>query len=218
MYILRQVNKEDLILFWRTCLRVVPKVLTDRGREILKDIERKLLSELLKNSRRSDRELAKAIGASQPTTTRLRTKLEKEGHIKEYTIIPRFSKIGYHIMAFSFLKVASPVTEETLERFKKILPEKLADNPFGIVLAKSCMGSTYDAVIVSFHPNYAFFDDFRLALKHNVYLNVVDLIVFLVNLDEESMFLPLTFSLLSNELLTLEEKMLKSNHPFSVET
>ncbi len=219
MYILRQVNKEDLILFWRTCLRVVPKVRTDRGREILlKDIERKLLSELLKNSRRSDRELAKAIGASQPTTTRLRTKLEREGHIKEYTVIPRFSKIGYHIMAFSFLKVASPISEETLERFKEILPEKLANNPYGIVLAKSCMGGTYDAVIVSFHPNYAFFDDFRLALKHNTYLNVVDLIVFLVNLDEENLFLPLTFSLLSNELLTLQEKTLKGRHLYSADT
>jgi DNA-binding Lrp family transcriptional regulator len=31
----------------------------------LKEIERKLISELLKNSRRSDRELAKAIGTSQ---------------------------------------------------------------------------------------------------------------------------------------------------------
>jgi DNA-binding Lrp family transcriptional regulator len=41
----------------------------------MKELEGKWLSELLKNSRRSDRELAKAIGVSQPTTTRLRTKL-----------------------------------------------------------------------------------------------------------------------------------------------
>jgi DNA-binding Lrp family transcriptional regulator len=168
----------------------------------MKEIERKLISELLKNSRRSDRELAKAVGTSQPTTTRLRTKLEKEGYIKEYTIIPRFSKIGYHIMAFSFFKVDSPVSEETLERFEKVLPERLAEDPCGIVMAKSCMGSTYDAVIVSFHRDYAAFDYFRLALKHNKFMNVVDLIVFLVNLDEENTFLPLTFSLLSNELLT----------------
>jgi len=32
---------------------------------------------------------------------------------------------------------------------------------------------------------------------------VVDFTVFLVNLDEENQFLPLTFSLLANELLTL---------------
>jgi DNA-binding Lrp family transcriptional regulator len=172
----------------------------------LKELERKLLAELIKNSRRSDRELAKAIGASQPTTTRLRSKLEKEGYIKEYTIIPRFSKIGYHIMAFSFFKIESPVSESTLERFKKALPGRLAETPFGIVMAKSCMGGPYDAVIVSFHPNYASFDTFRLSLKHNTYLNVVELIAFLVNLDEENQFLPPTLSLIGNELLTLKVK------------
>jgi DNA-binding Lrp family transcriptional regulator len=49
----------------------------------MKDIERRLISELMKNSRRSDRELAKALGTSQPTITR--GKLEREGIIKEYT-------------------------------------------------------------------------------------------------------------------------------------
>jgi len=162
-----------------------------------------LLSELLKNSRRSDRELAKAIGVSQPTTTRLRSKLEKEGYIKEYTVIPRFSKIGYHIMAFSFLKIESPVSEETLKRFQKALPEKLSETPCGIVMAKSCMGGPFDAVVVSFHPDYASFDHFRLALKHNTFLRIVDLNFVLVNLDEDNQFLPLTFSLIANELLML---------------
>src|SRR4030042_822943 len=173
---------------------------------MMKEIERKLLSELVKNSRRSDRELAKAIGASQPTTTRVRAKLEKEGYVKEYTVIPRFSKIGYHIMAFSFLKIESPVSEKMLESFKKVLPERLSETPFGIVMARSCMGGPIDAVIVSFHPDYASFDTFRLALKHNTLLNVVDLIVYLVNLDEENQFLPLTFSLLANDLLALKSK------------
>jgi hypothetical protein len=68
------------------------------------------------------------------------------------------------------------------------------------------MGGPIDAVIVSFHPDYASFDTFRLALKHNTLLNVVDLIVYLVNLDEENQFLPLTFSLLANDLLGLKSK------------
>jgi DNA-binding Lrp family transcriptional regulator len=185
---------------------VAPKCYEKKEDDRLKELELKLLSELIKNSRRSDRELAKAIGASQPTTTRLRSKLEKEGYIKEYTIIPRFSKIGYHIMAFSFFKIESPVSAETLEKFKNALPIKLSEYPWGIVMAKSCMGGSHDAVIVSFHPNYASFDHFRLALKHNVFLNVVDFIAFLVNLDEENQFLPLTFSLLANDLLASKGK------------
>jgi DNA-binding Lrp family transcriptional regulator len=172
----------------------------------VKEIERKLLSELMKNSRRSDRELAKAIGTSQPTTTRLRTKLEKEGYIKEYTVIPRFSKIGYHILAFSFLKVETPITDKELEKLKAIIPERLAEKPSGIVLVKPCMGGPFDTVMVSFHQDYASFDNFRFTLKNNTVINIIDLIVFLVNLDEENQFLPLTLSLLANEVLALKNR------------
>ncbi len=53
----------------------------------MKDTELKVVVELIKNSRRSNRELARAIGMSQPTVTRTRTGLEKQGIIKEYTIV-----------------------------------------------------------------------------------------------------------------------------------
>lgn len=53
----------------------------------MKDIEVRIISELMKNSRRSDRELAKAIGVSQPTISRTIKRLEKEGYIREYTMI-----------------------------------------------------------------------------------------------------------------------------------
>jgi DNA-binding Lrp family transcriptional regulator len=46
-----------------------------------------VLNELIKNSSRSDHKLAKAIGVFQPTVTRLRNQLEKEGYIQEYTVI-----------------------------------------------------------------------------------------------------------------------------------
>ena len=43
----------------------------------VKDVELKLVSELMKNSRRSDRELARVLGLSQPTVGRMIKKLEK---------------------------------------------------------------------------------------------------------------------------------------------
>ena len=43
----------------------------------VKDVELKLVSELIKNSRRSDRELARVLGLSQPTVGRMIKKLEK---------------------------------------------------------------------------------------------------------------------------------------------
>ena len=57
-----------------------------------------LLLELLKNSKRSDREIAKALGVSQPTVSRRRQRLVEEGMIKEFTVIPDFTKMGYEIL------------------------------------------------------------------------------------------------------------------------
>jgi DNA-binding Lrp family transcriptional regulator len=71
----------------------------------MKNIELRLISELMKNSRRSDRELAKALGVSQPTVSRTIKRLEEEGYIKEYTMIPDFSKLGYEIMGITSLNV-----------------------------------------------------------------------------------------------------------------
>jgi len=61
----------------------------------------KLISELIKNSRRSDREIAKTIGVSQPTVSRLIKKLEKE-RLLDYTSTPDLRKLGFEILAFTF--------------------------------------------------------------------------------------------------------------------
>ena len=87
----------------------------------LKSIDYKLLGELLKNSRRSDRELAKALGPSQPTVTRRRANIEKN-FIDGYTVIPKWEKIGFEIVAFTFvkhnIKYAKPEVREAA--FRKV--------------------------------------------------------------------------------------------------
>ncbi len=71
----------------------------------MKDVELRIVSELMKNSRRSDRELAKAVGVSQPTVSRTIARLEKEGVLREYTVIPDFHKLGYNLMAITLVNV-----------------------------------------------------------------------------------------------------------------
>jgi len=71
----------------------------------LKDTELKLVAELMKDSHRSDRELAKILNVSQPTVSRARARLEKEGFIREYTVIPDFVKLGFQIAAITLVKV-----------------------------------------------------------------------------------------------------------------
>ena len=47
----------------------------------LKDLDKRILFEPMKNTKISDRNLSKKIGVSQPTITRRRTKLEREGKL-----------------------------------------------------------------------------------------------------------------------------------------
>ena len=85
-------------------------------RASMKDMELRLISELMKNSRRSDRELAKALRTSQPTVSRTIKKLEKEGYIKEYTAVPNFSKLGFQIMAFTLIKLKEGIPNNMIEK------------------------------------------------------------------------------------------------------
>lgn len=50
----------------------------------MKEVELRLAAELMKNSRRSDRELAKALKVSQPTVSRMRNKLERGSDKRVY--------------------------------------------------------------------------------------------------------------------------------------
>jgi len=161
----------------------------------------------MKNSRRSDRELAKAIGVSQPTTTRLRTKLEKEGYVKEYTILPNFNKIGYTIMALNFIKLDPKLTDHEVEGFRKTHPDTMGKEPFGVVLIQRGIGLGYDSVIVSFHQNYASYDAFRKHTKRSMGANITEVNTFLINLENDT--LPPTFSFLARQILKSDNKTKK---------
>jgi len=125
----------------------------------LKSIDYKLLWELLKNSRRSDRELAKALGTSQPTVTRRRANIEKN-FIDGYTAIPKWEEIGFELIAFTFvkhkIKYAKP--EVRKEAFRKV--EEWMTNQPNVILAIEGQGMGWDGVCVSVHKNYSHFVEF----------------------------------------------------------
>jgi hypothetical protein len=68
------------------------------------------------------------------------------------------------------------------------------------------MGLGYDAVIVSFHQDYASYDDFRSFVKHFMSEGVTEMNVFLINLDEEKNTLPPTLMFLSREMMKSKGK------------
>ncbi|PIU59229.1 hypothetical protein COS86_05350, partial [Candidatus Bathyarchaeota archaeon CG07_land_8_20_14_0_80_47_9] len=95
-----------------------------------------LLKELMRNSRRSDRELAKATGTSQPTVTRNRKLLGK--YIRSYTIVPEFDKIGYEILAVTFAKAKTYSIKEVDAKVEKA--KKWVMNHANIVFASDGEG------------------------------------------------------------------------------
>ena len=125
----------------------------------LDSVDYKLLWELIKNSRRSDRELAKVLGSSQPTITRRRTKIEKN-FIDGYTAIPKWNKIGFELIAFSFIKsrVKYGKPEEREKALKKT-KEWFMKQP-NVIFALSGQGMGWDGMCISFHKSYSDFANF----------------------------------------------------------
>jgi DNA-binding Lrp family transcriptional regulator len=118
----------------------------------------KLLLELLKDSKRSDRELAKVLGVSQPTVSRTRWRLVKEGIIRDFTVIPDFVKLGYEIMAIIFFKLK--VTKASIEKAIKMTRARP-----NIIFASEAEGMGKTGVIISLHKSYTDYTNFLSDLR-----------------------------------------------------
>jgi DNA-binding Lrp family transcriptional regulator len=126
----------------------------------MKENEIRLLAELLKNSKKSDRELGKTLGLSQATVSRTRQKLERDRTIQEYTILPDFTKLGYELLAITTGWFKVPRDEKLQERAKSWMKK----HP-NIILSSRALGMGKDAVTVSFHRNFTDYENFMVELK-----------------------------------------------------
>lgn len=118
----------------------------------------RLVSEMLKNSKKSDRELANILGVSQPTVSRTRARIEKE-YIKTYTIIPDFKKLGYQIMAFSLAKTKTYPETSKFENIMQNSKDWVSKHP-NVIFASDGEGFGKDLVIISFHKDYSAYSTF----------------------------------------------------------
>jgi DNA-binding Lrp family transcriptional regulator len=148
----------------------------------------KLLFELMKNAKRSDREIAKIIGVSQPTITRMRQRLEKTA-IVDYTVIPDWTELGFEIMAMTLVKAKGlpEVTEKT---------KKWAMSNPNVVFAAGGEGMGMDYSILSFHKNYSGFSSFIDNLKTAWADNLQDVQSFLMATGEDKTVKPLSLKYL----------------------
>jgi DNA-binding Lrp family transcriptional regulator len=157
----------------------------------------RLLWALIKDSRRSDRQLAKDLGISQPTVTRRRTKLEKN-FIEGYTATPKWDKIGFEMIAFTFVKSRvkygkSEENQKALQRTKELY----ARNP-NVIFALSGQGMGWDGVCISFHKSYS--DFMAFIRKHDMELSdlIIESQTFLADLNPGIVIKPFHFKYLVN--------------------
>ena len=129
----------------------------------LKDIDFKILFGLMKNSKTSDRQLAKRIGVSQPTVTRRRARLEKE-LIDGYTAVPKWEKIGYEILAITLIKAMGIFTSKEYADIRKQGLEWLHKQP-NIIMGGACEGMGMNSFIISLHKSYSDHSEFMLKLR-----------------------------------------------------
>ena len=158
-----------------------------------------LLKQLLKNSRRSDRELAKLLGFSQPTVTRLRDRLEKEGYVKTYTVTPDLAKLGYQIMAFTFSKLKSyPSPEEAT----KIMQQNTewVNKHNNVIFASDGEGlGGKDIVMISIHRDFTKYSNFMRKYAQEWGYLVATFETFLVSLGSGSKMKQLSLEYLAHD-------------------
>jgi len=143
-----------------------------------------LLQELVKNSKRSDRDLAKILGVSQPTLTRMRKRLERDNYILDYTAIPNMTKLGFEIVAFTFLNIErfDPKTGE-LDTALGERAHKWVSHHSKIIFAAGGEGlHGNNCMMVSVHRDFTDYTDFISDFRDQWAIHVRDMDSFLVSL------------------------------------
>jgi len=145
-----------------------------------KELAQRLLRELLKNAKRSDRELAKVLKVSQPTITRTRHKLEQNGLIEDYTIIPDFRKMGFELLVINLAKLRPEIL---LFGVSEKAREFIARFP-NTIFASAGEGMGMNAVDIALYRNYTEYHN-RVNLMKTEWKDIIeDIQSFIVAIGE----------------------------------
>jgi DNA-binding Lrp family transcriptional regulator len=86
----------------------------------LDDIDKKLIRELLSNSKRSYRELARSMGISAATVINHVQRLESAGVLKDYSVRLDHERLGYELTVITEILVSKGKLLETESEISKI--------------------------------------------------------------------------------------------------
>jgi len=174
-------------------------------RTVMKEVELKLVIELLKNSHRSDRELARAIRVSQPTLSRARERLEKRGTIREYTIIPDYVQLGFALMSITFTKMRGQLSKQIMDELKKKARNTISEHPSALILGNTGIGCNADYVAIAFHKDYSEYMEFMSDIRQFPNVNIDETRSFLIDLLDKNQMQSLSFYHLAGYLARTKE-------------
>ncbi|MBS7620019.1 Lrp/AsnC family transcriptional regulator [Candidatus Bathyarchaeota archaeon] len=141
----------------------------------LDETDRKLLKELLKNSNRSQRELAKAIGVSTATVISHVQRLESSGVIKNYSVVLDHERLGYELTV---------ITEITVSKGKLLeVEQEIAKIP-NVCAVYDVTGLT-DAMVIAKFKNRTSLSDFTKKLLAMPYVERTNTHVVLTTIKED---------------------------------
>lgn len=166
----------------------------------LKPIDYDIISELIKNPRVSDRQLAKILKTSQPTITRRRGELEKE-KLLDYTAVPDLKKLGFEILAFTFGNWNHEEHPNThAEKMKKFIQKHPS-----MIFISTGSGLGWDRMAISVHKDYSDYVDTIQEYKAEWGHFFKSLSSFIVSLQSDNILRNITFKYLS--------ELMKQNSP-----
>ena len=160
----------------------------------MKNFELRLIAELVRNCKRSDRELARVLHVSQPTVTRTGARLEKQG-LLEYSASPNLAKLGYKIMAVVFGKRDYEKHPEDVFQKAKSFVERHPN----MIFASDGNGLDHDRITISIHKSYSDYSIFIQEMRAEV-KDIMTLKSFLIDLTTQNVLRAISMKQLADDL------------------
>ncbi len=165
----------------------------------LKDLDFRIISELMKNAKISDREMANKLGCSQPSVSRRRARLEREKLIA-YSVVPSFEEFGYDMLAFTFVHFDFDFSSGVFgDEAAELMSQAIQAHP-NVIFASSGRGLGYEAILLSVHKHFAGYQEFKNSLRANLGKHARDIRSFAISMKGDNTFRPLSFAYLHDQL------------------
>lgn len=127
----------------------------------IRDREKQVLFELLKDGRKPDKHIAQLLKLTQPTVTRIRQRLERDKIIRGYRAIVDEKAAGFSISAITFFDWRDYSEKEQIEEAVNYI-NKMPEVVY-FARGEGLRGKTY--VMITSHKTFSDYIDFTKKLR-----------------------------------------------------